>query len=191
MRRILICGLLTFSTLCAFAQDRGIGLRLGVPSGITFKKYLPRNKAAEFIIGSVPGGWHHYYYENSFSQFDRFEGYRYRSHRINNALFLQGRYLLDDNIHIEGMIGKLDWYWGVGGLVKFASVTYYYRDEAGDDFRKRYSDVDIGPEGIIGLEYTFEDLPLTVFGEVSLMLEFADRFGTFRGLSGLGMRYNF
>jgi hypothetical protein len=191
MRQILICVLLTFSTLCAFSQDRGIGLRLGIPSGLTYKKYLPRNKAAEFIVGSIAPGWNHYYYENSFYDFDKFEGYRYRSHRVNSVVFLQGRYLFRDDIQIEGMEGKLEWYWGVGGLVKFASITYNYRDEAGEYFQKTYSDIDIGPEGILGMEYIFEDLPLTVFGEFSLMIEFADRPGTPRGLSGIGIRYNF
>jgi hypothetical protein len=191
MRQILICVLLTFSTLCAFSQDRGIGLRLGIPSGLTYKKYLPKNKAAEFIVGSIAPGWNHYYYENSFYDFEKFEGYQYRSHRVNSVVFLQGRYLFRDNIHIEGMEGKLEWYWGVGGLAKFASITYYYRDEAGDNLQKTYSDIDIGPEGILGMEYIFEDLPLTVFGEFSLMIEFADRPGTPRGLSGIGIRYNF
>jgi hypothetical protein len=196
MRRILICVLLTFSTLCAFSQDRGIGLRLGIPSGLTYKKYLPRDKAVEFIVGSVPQGWHHYYYENAFYDFDRFEGYRYHSHQVRSTLFLQGRYLFDYDIHIEGMEGKLQWYWGIGGVVKLASVKYYYRENppgAGDviTLSKAYTDLDIGPEGIIGMEYTFEDLPLTVFGEFSLLVEFADRPGTLRGLSGTGIRYNF
>jgi hypothetical protein len=196
MQRIVVCALLTFSTVCAFSQDRGIGLRLGIPSGLTYKKYLPRDKAAEFIIGSVAPGWHHYYYENSFSDFDKFEGYRYHSHRVNSSLFVQGRYLLRSDIHIEDMEGNLEWYWGVGGLVKFASVTYYYRDRNNPDdavptLRKTYTDVDLGPEGIIGMEYTFEDVPLTVFGEFSLFIEFANRPGTLRGLSGTGIRYNF
>ena len=53
-----------------------------------------------------------------------------------------------------------------------------------------YNDIDIGPEGMIGMEYTFEDVPITVFGEVSLMLELVDRV-TLRPFTGVGARYRF
>jgi hypothetical protein len=197
MRRIVICVLLIFSTLCVFSQDRSIGLRLGIPSGITYKKYLPREKAVEFIVGSVPQGWHQFYYENSFHDFDKFEGYRYHKHLVRSTVFLQGRFLFQNDIHIEGFVGNLQWYWGVGGVLKLASVRYYYQEDPpnpGDaipTLSKTYTDLDIGPEGIVGMEYTFEDLPLTVFGEFSLLIEFADRPGTLRGLSGTGIRYKF
>lgn len=175
----------------AFAQDRGIGLRLGIPMGITYKKYLPREKAIEFGIGTGYSSWYSHYYENSFYDFDRYEGYRYLSHEVRNPLYLQGRYLFQKDIHIEGMMGKLEWYWGVGGLMKLARVNYRYRDPDNVIVRGSRTDIDFGPEGILGMEYTFEQVPLTIFGEFSLMLEIVDRPGAFRGLSGLGVRYNF
>ena len=53
------------------------------------------------------------------------------------------------------------------------------------------TDIDIGPEGILGMEYTFEQVPLTIFGEFSLFIEIVDRPAALRGLSGVGVRYNF
>ena len=87
-------------------------------------------------------------------------------------------------------MGNLEWYWGVGGLVKFGSVEYRYRVNGNLEKQLR-SDFDFGPEGILGMEYTFEDVPLTIFGEFSLMVEILDRPGIFRGMSGAGVRYNF
>lgn len=194
MRYVTIFLLLVLFSVTATAQrrpDRSVGLRLGIPSGIVYKKYLPAKKAIELGIGSVGAGWHHYYYENSFHSFDKYEGYNYTTHRVNSTLFLQAKYLMQDDIHIEGLTGKLDWYWGVGGLVKLASVTYYFRDENDITRSEKTTDFDIGPEGVIGMEYTFDDVPLTVFGDISLMIEIVDRPATLRGLSGVGVRYNF
>jgi hypothetical protein len=179
----------------SLAQDRGIGIRIGAPMGITYKKYLPRNKAVEFGLGTLTNGWYNNYYHRSFRDFDRFEGYEYIDHRVRSAVYLQGRYLLQNDIQIEGMMGKLEWYWGVGAVAKFASVEYRYRPTgtpgASAALYDTRADFDFGPEGIIGMEYTFEDVPLTIFGEFSLMVEIVDRPGIPRGLSGVGVRYNF
>lgn len=182
---IMCCSLITI------AQHRGIGIRLGEPTGITYKKYLPRNKAVEFGIGSAGPAWHHNYYRNSFDSRNDYNNYKYRAHKVQSIVFFQGRYLLHNDIYIQGMEGKLDWYWGIGGVLKIASVKYTFQEDVppfnGSDV---YSDIDLGPEGIGGMEYTFKDVPLTAFGEVSLMLEIVDR-PALRPFSAVGIRYNF
>ena len=190
MKTIFSVAILVVSFVSLRAQDRGIGLRLGNPYGITYKKYLPRDKAVEFGIGSGYTSWYPHYYENSFHHLDRYEGYDYVSHRVNAPLYLQGRYLLQQDIDIEGMMGKLQWYWGIGGLMKLATVDYRLKriDVVTTSTR---TDIDIGPEGILGMEYTFEQVPLTIFGEFSLFIEIVDRPAALRGLSGVGVRYNF
>ena len=185
----LVCLLVCF--LPSFSQDRGIGLRVGAPMGITYKKYLPKNRAVEIGLGTLTSGWYGQYYENSFWDYKRYNGYRYVSHNVNSTVYLQGRYLFHYDIHIEGMMGKLDWYWGPGVMLKIASIDYRYRLDNGETRRHTQTDVDLGPEGILGMEYTFEDVPITLFGEFSLMMEFADRPLAFRGFSGFGARYNF
>jgi hypothetical protein len=52
------------------------------------------------------------------------------------------------------------------------------------------TDFDFGPEGIFGAEYTFEDVPVTLFAETSLQLELVDRL-TLRLFAGTGARFNF
>jgi hypothetical protein len=188
----LICGVvLSLFFLSTYAQDRGIGVRLGNPMGVTYKKYFPRlHKAVEFGIGTGYSSWYPHYYENSFNHLDRYEGYDYVSHDVKSSLYLQGRYLLQNDIHIEGMMGTLEWYWGAGGLMKISQVDFRYRDL--DVIRTdSRTDIDIGPEGILGMEYTFEQVPLTIFGEFSLMIEIVDRPAALRGFSGVGVRYNF
>jgi hypothetical protein len=178
-----------------FAQQssNGIGLRIGEPMGITYKKYLPGHRAWEFGLGTASKSWGKNYYENSFDHYSDYDDYDYRSHNVKSVLYLQGRYLLHYPIPIEGLIGKLDWYWGIGAVLKSASIEYRFQEEVApfDDQRDTRTDIDFGPEGIAGMEYTFEDVPITIFGEISLLLEFVNRPVALRAFGGTGVRYNF
>jgi hypothetical protein len=191
MKKGMLMLSLMFCFAGAFAQHQGIGVRLGDPMGLTYKMYFRDKKAIEFGLGSASPGWHRNYYEKSFEARDQYKDSRYRSHSVQSTIYLQGRYLLHHDIHIEGMEGKLDWYWGVGGLLKFSKVKYRFQNVENalveSDTR---NDVDFGPEGIGGMEYEFQDVPVTIFGEVSLMLELVDR-PTLRPFAGIGARYNF
>ena len=191
MKKSFCILLLTLAAVTLHAQKQGIGLRLGEPIGFTYKKYLPNNRAVEFGLGSAPRNWNSTYYINSFE--DRYKNYDHLSHRVKNTVYLQGRYLIHNNLNTQGIEGKLDWYWGVGLVLKTARVEYRYRDELpprDNIYRDTRTDIDFGPEIIGGLEYTFEDVPLAVFGELSLQVEITDR-QTIRLLGGLGVRYNF
>ena len=164
-------------------------MRLGNPLGLTYKKYFG-SKALEFGIGSSGDGWNRGYYENSFEGKDKFNGYNYRSHRLKSSLYLQGRYLVHNEIYVQGLEGEWDWYWGIGGVLKFASVRYRYINDSGAVQEETYSDIDLGPEGIAGMEYTFQDVPVAIFGEISLMMEIVDRL-TLQPFGAVGVRYNF
>jgi hypothetical protein len=193
MKKILLTSLVIFSFLVSSAQRQrqGIGIRLGDPSGITYKKYLPKGHAVEFGLGSTGPAWHNAYYRNSFESRGVYDNYKYRSHRVNSALYIQGRYLLHTEIYVQDLEGKWDWYWGLGGMLKFAKIRYSYLDaDPPYDQTDIYNDIDFGPEGIVGMEYTFQDVPLTVVAEVSLMLELVDRI-TFQPFGAAGLRYRF
>lgn len=177
----------------AVAQQQGLGLRLGDPMAVSYKKYFGRTHAIEFGIGSAPASWNNQYYINSFQEYPRYDNFQYQNHTVQSTLYLQARYLFHYNIPMQNMDGKLEWYWGGGAMLKAAKVQYRFQNReapfaAGRDI---INDIDLGPEGIIGLEYTFQDTPLTVFGETSLFLEIADSPATFQGFGGLGVRYNF
>lgn len=175
------------------AQDRSLGLRLGYPLGITFKSYIQSNHAVEFLLGTAPAGWNTYYYEKSFPKYNEFDNDQYLSHRVKSTLYIQGRYLFQYNIPVDGMEGKLDWYWGAGALLKFANVEYKYntKEPPHPVYYETVTDVDFGPEFMAGMEYTFEDVPITLFGEVSAFIELANRPMVLRGFAGVGGRLRF
>jgi len=178
-----------------FAQKaaHGIGLRLGEPMGLTYKLYLENNKALEFGFGTAASSWSSAYYKNSFKHYSRYDGNRYLSHDVQSTIYLQGRYLIHYDIPIEGMIGDLDWYWGLGAVLKSARVRYNYQENIAPfrSFTDTRTDIDFGPEGIVGMEYAFDEIPLTIFGEVSVLFELLDRPAALRAFAAAGVRYNF
>jgi hypothetical protein len=190
MKKLILLAACTIIFFQSYCQKQGIGLRLGNPIGLTYKKYFGL-KAIELGLCSSSQGWSRAYYENTFESHDDFDDYRYRSHKVQSALYLQARYLLHNEIYVQGMEGKWDWYWGIGGVLKFASIKYRFHDDTPPlEEYETYHDIDLGPEGIAGMEYTFEGVPVTIYGEVSLMLEFVNRL-TLQPFGAVGVRYNF
>ena len=189
---LLLAGLL-FNAKSVWSQKQAIGVRLGNPVGITYKRDLSKSRALEFLIGTSSSGWSSNYYKNSFSAHKRYDDFVYRSHRISGTAYFQGRYLFQYNIPIEGMEGTLDWYWGIGAMLKVATLDYVYANPEVPQatINDRYTDIDLGPEGMAGMEYTFQDIPLELFGEVSLLVEFADRPLTLRTFGAVGARLQF
>lgn len=197
MKQILTA-IIVLLALSAEAQRKypnlqGIGLRLGSPNGVTYKKYVSKWNALEFIVGTVPRDWNRTYYQNQFNAWGKYDNYIYLSHTVESVVYLQGRYLMHFNVPLEGTTGRLNWYWGIGGMAKIARVQYHYADlEASPTSQfTNVTDLDIGPEGIIGAEYTVEDIPMAIFAETSLMIELIDRPGAARMFGGIGVRYNF
>jgi hypothetical protein len=192
---LLLVALITTAQAQHNDTPNSIGIRIGDPIGVSYKRYLPNNNAFEFVLGGAARGWYDRYYEDSFDHFSRYDGDRYITHRVKSTFTALGRYLFQYNIPMEGPAseGTLDWYWGIGGMLRTAKVRYRYQQEDApfairDDER---NDITMGTEAIGGIEYTFEDIPLTLFGEFSLFVEFVDRPGAIKFSGGTGARFNF
>lgn len=130
-----------------YAQESGyrtgIGLRLGLEAGLTVKHFIKEHRAIEGIISR---GW----------------GY--------GGIRITGLY----EVHKPFPQAKgLDWYFGFGAHMGFYSGHYYgyygyagsgYYDKNGDWHATGYQDFypAIGIDGILGLEYQFEEIPVTI-----------------------------
>lgn len=190
MKRIVLLLLPVLICTTAWSQNHSLGLRLGDPIGLTYKRQVGNNRAVEFILGTASPEWRKDYHRKSFYEYSKYDGFNYVSHRLDNPVYLQARYLLHYDIPVENMEGRLQWYWGAGGMLKFGKIEYRYRDSPPDNGVRTdvRNTVDFGPEGIGGVEYTFEDTPLNVFGEVSLLIEVADRPLTVQAFGAVGAR---
>jgi hypothetical protein len=191
--RLLLSALLILITLNLKAQHQAIGLRIGDPSGITYKQYFSNSShAVEFGIGSVQPGWNKSYYRNSFNDYNRFNDDDYLDHFVESTLYLQGRWLKHYPWQVEGVEGSFEWYWGVGALLKVARVDYRFRDNGSVAVRQEdVNDIDLGIEIPLGMEYTFADVPLTLLGEFGAFVELANRPGAVVLKGAVGIRYNF
>ncbi len=178
----------------------GIGVRLGDPSGFTFKKYMGSN-ALELSVGRAHvigrrGYWNtHYqskwntkYYNSSYKKID------YLGYTSSSPLGVQLHYLWQKNIaSAEG----LSWYYGLGGQFAFQSIRYQYRYQLTGTDTWIYDnsgtsvDIDFGADGVVGLEYGFSNVPISIFLDFTLFMEVYDNPFVFWYQSGIGARYNF
>lgn len=190
--------------MIGFAQDNwSIGARLGDPTGFTAKKYM-NNNAIEFNVGRSYRFAGRGLYTNRFTnwynqQSFNYQTVQYENHRNSAASTVQVHYLFHnalDNVFDLPTAG-LDWYWGVGGQFRVQTYTYEYKYKLDGDPNWHYesdarvSDFDLGADGVIGLEYTFADLPISVFTDMTLFVELVDDPFVFHFQGGLGGRYNF
>lgn len=123
------------------AYTTGIGIRFGGwESGLTVKHFIKNGTAIEGILST---GWH------------------YRGTRITGLYEIQKP--------ISGVSG-LYWFYGVGGHLGLYNEDYWYSGDCKDgkyEYKGRWYNCDgsratVGIDGILGLEYFFGEIPLTI-----------------------------
>lgn len=180
----------------SYGRTWGIGLRAGDPAGLTIKKYSGNN-AWELNIGRT-AYWGRYSYYDAFYDYRAYELYRkveFKDYWVDRALGIQLRYLWQKDLNLDGLSG-LQWYYGLGGQIKSVAVKYHYKyeDQWGNKYDNFYSTanyINLGIDGIIGLEYTFQEIPLSIFTDINLFLEVYRSLFNIHPQGGLGIRYNF
>jgi hypothetical protein len=156
MKKLLIVSvLILFIGITLNAQDykTSLGLRAGIPYGVTIKHFLSKTDAIEGILA---GMW--------------------------QGFVITGLY---ENEHWTGHYPGLNWYWGGGAHVGFW--------DAGNNpyLKETYTGSVLGIDGILGLEYTFDEVPINL--SLDLMPSF-NLFGNpgWNGIYGaLSIRYVF
>ena len=112
--------------ITSFGQDykTGLGLRAGLPYGLTVKHFLNKYSALEGLLAS------------------RWQGF-----------IITGLY---ENEHQTGQYPGLNWYWGFGAHVGFWGTN------ENPNLNITQSGAVIGADAILGLEYTFDEIPLNL-----------------------------
>lgn len=204
-RKFLLIGIISllFISTNAYSQDWGLGIRLGDPSGITIKKYMD-GKALELSIGRTHLLGGKGYYDKQFNNWyaDEKTGYKdsdYIGYKASAPIGFQLHYLIQKGISKVGDddISGLEWYFGFGGQVRFQTYTYDYRYKLDGSSvwlpatSKKVTDLDLGADGVIGLEYTFKEVPISLFLDATLFMEIFDNPFLFWMQGGIGGRYRF
>lgn len=156
------------SSASASTYNTGIGIRFGGrETGLTVKHFL-NNKAA--IEGILSSGWY------------------YRGMRLT------GLYEVQKPLGSGG----LSWFWGVGGHIGMYNERYWYRGDCKDgryEYRGRWYNCDgsratLGIDGIIGLEFKFPSIPLTLGVDLKPSIDLFG-WGNHYGDSAFTIRYTF
>lgn len=201
MRTLLLISLLPFLAFAGDTPKSGIGFRLGDPSGITFKKYT-NGRAMELNFGRSYI-WNNGWYNNSFSRYYKNKNYNYYvydyiAYRNSFPLSLQFHYLFQKPVPVKGesKTGRLDWYYGMGAQVRWQRFTYEYRYLTNSSSNwvyaeDHYLDLDLGVDGVIGVEFIFSEIPLALALDGNIFMEVFDLPFHFWWQSGLAIRYNF
>lgn len=182
--------------LLAIAQEHHVGIRVGEPFSITYKTYLDKKYSVEAMVGRA-GANSAQYYRRAFENNRPYSSAIYTSHASSDAfsLNLRGAYNEDISSEFNIVEGALFAYGGVGVQLRSVRLNYvYHTSYSNTDMEFRNIDrtnVDFGPEGFVGSEYFFEELPISVFAELGLFLEIINRPGHIRLQGGLGVRYIF
>jgi len=202
MKRIVLLFLFTVS-IAAYGQKLGFGVRLGDPSGLTLKKYFSKN-ALEISVGRTYMFYGRGWYDHRFNDwYERqkydYEDFQYMDYHSSVPIGVQVHYLFNNSINKIGddAITGLNWYYGFGGQLRFQNYTYDFKYKIHGDNNwyyeknKQVNNIDLGGDGVIGLEYTFDKAPLSIFLDITLFMEVVDDPFLFHFQSGLGCRYNF
>jgi hypothetical protein len=113
-------------SITAYGQDyrTSLGLRAGLPYGLTVKHFLSKTNALEGILASSWGGF-----------------------------VVTGLY---ENEHWTGKYPGLNWFWGFGAHAGFWDTGM------NPNVDETYTGSIIGADAIVGLEYTFDEIPLNL-----------------------------
>lgn len=190
-----ILTVILFFPLIGFAQERGIGIRLGEPISVTYKDFIEDYLSIEAMIGSA-GVNSSSYYQKDFESNPPAANAFYIGQNTQKGISLNLRSALHEDFTDEfGIeVGYLLGYAGAGVQFRTVNVTYFYdvnQIGTGPNLTEERSNIDFGPEVFAGGEYYFDDLPISVFAEVGFFLELLDRVGHIKGQGGIGVRYLF
>ena len=196
-RTILL--LLMFPFACAVsAQGWGIGFKLGDPSGLSVKRYNGES-AFELDLGRAhPFANDQFYYDFYDRWYDGkhfgYTAHQFIGYRATVPLAVQLHWLKQRSV--KGADG-LEWYLGLGAQVRWQTVDLAYRYKvAGDNDwiyvdAERVTAIDLGVDGVLGLEYKFKNAPLSLFLDGTLFMEVVDDPFLFWPQFGFGARYRF
>ena len=198
MRKTLVLSLFLACSIAGFSQ-KGIGVRLGDPSGITFKTYNGDN-ALEFSIGRTHLVGKGFYNDHFFKWYSDaafgYKDYNLISSDISTPIGMHVHYLIHQDWFASDLDG-LQWYYGFGGQFRFQSFSHSYRYKLEGNSSwfyaetKKVTDIDFGGDGVLGAEYEFKDVPVRVFIDLTLFMEIVDDPFRFWFQAGIGGRYMF
>ena len=194
---------------CVVMQEKryigGIGVKIGAPMSLTYKTYFLKRFAFEATAGISNTSVSDEFLIAKFDELTttKFAGaelnlVEYFMHSVEGVYAAQARFMIHSPIpralSARGF-ENLDWYIGLGAVLRIIDVKYLYEYEDGQNmeniksFRQKIEEY--GPEWLFGFEYAFKGVPLAAFAEMGMFFRINEKepFHAIQG--GLGVRYVF
>lgn len=177
----------------------GVGLKLGDPSGVTYKFYATQWLAFALDVGKGASGLYSTYHRDHFSDFIALdtliegESITYLAHRVKRDLVGAAKVLLHQDV--SSILPGLQLYLGAGWQIRNVKLEYEYLVER--DFNEAAPGTLLaertfsGLVGSFGLEYAYFEIPVSAFMEVEVFSDAAGDPGWTRLQGGVGLRYVF
>jgi len=128
-------------------------------------------------VGVRGGGLNSISYKKTLNDFSAFEGigsFRYR------GLLITGLYTIQNDLNIEGE--AFQWYYGGGAHIGLFNNNNVFSETGG-------SNAVIGVDGVIGIEYTFSEIPLNLCLDYKPAFNLIGYSGFWADHASLGIRY--
>jgi len=173
---------------------QGIGVKIGDPFAITYKLYVTENLGLSIDVGSAASGLYSKFHRSNFANFPEFDTVIYQSHDVKSDLVIQARFMLHSQ-NLDKLVRGLDWYIGAGFQFRDLDIEYQFIYEPNPTFRENLSNnkniFSSGPEIILGIEYSYFQIPLSAFAELNLFRNIDVENAKTRLQGGIGLRYVF
>ncbi len=180
---LVLC--VTFSSQLSFGQygSWAVGARIGDPMALSAKKYDRATGRARQPVSSwelslgFPWFYRPYDFETFYLNAKDYENLEIENPGYSPSFAFAAKF--DFYVHAN-VSGFLQAYFGGGaqfrainGVLSYSIVHSNSNIEEG--LEDQVTDIDFGPEGVVGLEYSFETMPLNIFVDITGFIELADR----------------
>jgi hypothetical protein len=176
----------------------GLGFKLGDPFAITYKFYPNKKLGIAIDAGKASSGLYNRYYISKFDDYIGDADVTYLSHKAKWDIV--GEIKLLYHVDASKISPGLQAYAGVGWEFKNVQLQYSFtydtsppsggtvRNEIDRLYRDRFTQ---GPQVVVGIEYSYFQIPISAFMEVECFQDVAADPGWRKFEGGVGLRYIF
>jgi hypothetical protein len=195
-------------TICPIFQNSrypyfGLGVKLGDPFAATFKYYPNKHFGVVLDFGKASSGLYNQYFREQFETYQQPDtlstgaSVNYLSHKVKTDFV--GEVKLLYQFDAKKISDGLQFYVGLGFQWKQTSLDYdylYETDPLLGDTENRPGRISVsrftmGPSGVVGIEYSYFQLPISAFMELEYFVDIYKDPGWSRTQGGVGLRYIF
>lgn len=179
----------------------GVGFKLGDPFALTYKFYPNQRWGIAVDVGKASSGLYNRYYIQKFDEYaeaSTADTVTYLSHRVKSDYIGEVKvlYHIDAKVLSPGLMMYVGAGWEWKSTKLQYSFTYDTSPSSGSTVRNEIDRIERsrftqGPQVVLGIEYSYFQLPISAFMEVEYFQDVVADPGWRKFEGGVGLRYIF